>query len=253
MCSSMLSSTRPRSLISRRVSPSRLATALLLALAACAPLPDTGQRKLSSQGIRPGVTALALEGIASIPERQARYRIDTPLRSQPSEMAVTLRRGADGGYLREETVRIPETSAAEAQLVATMVRQRDGRKAEVVGTDVILRGTEQVDRRGRTLVAERGGVRTAFAPHDCRATLGTCRTVRTGPDGQGEPLVVETSELGGIWRETVRRDRERDPASRGKLLRESLYSLDHAGMLVDMNRMDHEKTLGQYQEIRRVE
>ena len=30
---------------------------LLLALAACAPLPDSGQRKLTAQGIRPGTTA----------------------------------------------------------------------------------------------------------------------------------------------------------------------------------------------------
>lgn len=231
----------------------RLALALLLACAACAPLPDSGERKLSSQGVRPGVTAVALEGIASIPERQARYRINTPLRRQPSEMTVTMRPAGDGGYLREETVRIPETSSPEAQLVATMIRQRDGREAEVVGTDVILRGTERADRRGRTVVAERGGVRVAYAPHDCRATPGTCRTVRTGPDGREEPLLVETSELGGIWRETVRRDPERDPASRGALLRESLYSLDHAGMLVDMNRLEHEKTLGNYQEIRRVE
>ncbi len=77
--------------------------------------------------------------------------------------------------------------------------------------------------------------------------------MRTDPDGSQVPLVVETSELGGIWRETVRRDRERDPASRGALLRESLYSLDPAGMLIDMNRMDHEKDLGSYQEIRRVD
>ncbi len=253
MSSSMQSSRRQR-LSTRGVPrPLRLAGALLLALAACTPLPDSGQRKLSAQGIRPGVPAVALEGIGSVPERRVRYRIDTPLRRQPSEMVVTLRPGTDGGYLREETVRIPETSSAEARLVATMVRQRDGREAEVVGTDVILRGTEQVDGRGRTLVAERGGVRTAYAPHDCRATPGMCRTVRTGPDGSEEPLIVETSELGGIWRETVRRDPERDPASRGALMRESLYSLDHAGMLVDMNRIDHEKTLGSYQEIRRVD
>jgi hypothetical protein len=252
MSSSMPSSRPPRSSISVRLIRAAAGLALLAA-AACAPLPDTGQRKLSSQGIRPGVTAVVLAGVGSVPERQARYRIDTPLRRQPSEMAVTLRPGRDGGYLREETVRVPETSPAEAQLVATMIRQRDGREAEVVGTDVILTGTERLDRRGRTLTAERGGVRTDYAPHDCRATPGVCRTVRTGPDGREEPLVVETSELGGIWRETVRRDPERDPASRGALLRESLYSLDHAGMLVDMNRMDHEKTLGQYQEIRRVE
>jgi hypothetical protein len=225
----------------------------LLACAACAPLPDSGERTLSSQGIRPGATALALEGVASIPDRQANYRISTPLRSRPSEMAVRLRRGAGDGYLREETVRIPESSPAEARIVASMIEQRDGRQAEVVGTDVILRGREEVDRRGRTVVAESGGVRTAWTPHDCRATPGTCRTVRTGPDGRDEPLVVETSEFGGIWRETVRRDRERDPASRGALLRESLYSLDHAGMLIDMNRMDHEKSLGSYQEIRRVD
>lgn len=231
----------------------RLAAALLLGLAACGPLPDSGERKLTSQGIRPGVTAAALEGVGSIPERQAHYRIDTPLRTESSEMVVTLRPDANGGYVREETVRIPESSAAEARLIATMIRQRDGREAEVTGTDVILTGTERVDSRGRTTVSERGGVRTTYAPHDCRATPGICRMVRTGQDGTEVPLVVETSELGGIWRETVRHDAERDPASRGAPVRESLYSLDHAGMLVDMNRLDHEKTLGNYQEIRRVE
>jgi hypothetical protein len=151
----------------------------LLAAAACAPLPDTGQRKLSSQGIRPGVTAVVLAGVGSVPERQARYRIDTPLRRQPSEMLVTLRPAPDGGYLREETVRVPETSPAEAQLVATMIRQRDGREAEVVGTDVILTGTERLDRQGRTLVSERGGVRTAWA----RTTAGR----RKAPAGPSAP------------------------------------------------------------------
>jgi hypothetical protein len=252
MSSSMPSSRPPRS--STSVGLIRIAAGLaLLAAAACAPLPDTGQRKLSSQGIRPGVNAASLDVLGRVPERRVRYLIHTPLRSMPSEMAVTLRPANDGGYVREEIVRIPESSPSEAQIVATMVRQRDGREAEIVGNDVILRGTERADARGRTLLAERGGVRTAFAPHDCRATLGLCRTVRTGPDGRDEPLVVETSELGGIWRETVHRDAEREPASRGALVRESLYSLDPAGMLVDMNRMDHEKDLGSYQEIRRVE
>ncbi len=247
-------SSRPPRLSSRGLAgPLRLAGALLLGLAACGPLPDSGERKLSSQGIRPGVTAATLQGVGSIPERTAHYRISTPLRSEASEMVVTMRPDAGGGYVRDETVRIPESSAAEARLIASMVRQRDGRQAEVVGTDVVLRGTERVDRRGRTTVSERGGVRTTYAPHDCRATPGICRMVRTGPDGSEVPLVVETSELGGIWRETVRRDAERDPASRGALVRESLYSLDHAGMLVDMNRLDHERDLGSYQEIRRVE
>ncbi len=251
MSSSMPLSRPRRSSIS--VGLIRTAAGLaLLAAAACAPLPDTGQRKLSSQGIRPGVNAASLEVLGSVPERRVRYLIHTPLRSQPSEMAVT-QSPATGGYVREEIVRIPESSPAEAQIVATMVRQRDGREAEIIGNDVILRGTERADARGRTTLAERGGMRTAFAPHDCRATLGTCRVVRTGPDGREEPLVVETSELGGIWRETVRRDPARDPASRGALVRESLYSLDPAGMLVDMNRMDHEKDLGSYQEIRRVD
>jgi hypothetical protein len=226
---------------------------VLLALAGCAPLPDSGERKLTSQGVRPGATAAALEDVASIPEQQARYLIHTPLRRQPSELTVTLGPGAGGGYARQETVRIPESSPAEARIVASMVRQRDGRAAEVVGTDVILSGTDRLDRRGRTVAAESGGVRTAYAPHDCRATPGICRTVRTGPDGEAVPLVVETSELGGIWRERVRRDRERDPASRGRLVRESIYSLDRTGMLVDMNRIDHEKDLGSYQEIRRVD
>jgi hypothetical protein len=245
--------SRPRR-SSINADPIRAAAGLaLLAAVACAPLPDTGQRKLSSQGIRPGVNAASMEVLGHVPERRVRYLIDTPLRSQPSEMAVTQSPATDGGYVREEIVRIPESSPAEAQIVATMVRQRDGREAEVVGNDVILTGTDRADRRGRTMLAERGGVRTTWTPHDCRATLGTCRTVRTGPGGREEPLVVETSELAGIWRETIRRDVERDPASRGALVRESLYSLDHAGMLVDMNRMDHEKTLGQYQEIRRVE
>ena len=252
MSSSMPSSRPPRSLTS--VGLVRTAAGLaLLAAAACAPLPDTGQRKLSSQGIRPGVNAAAMDVLGRVPERQVRYLIHTPLRSEPSEMAVTLSPAADGGYVRDEVVRIPESSPAEARIVASMLRQRDGREAEIVGNDVILRGTELADGRGRTTIAERGGVRTAWAPHDCRATLGTCRTIRTGPDGRDEPLVVETSELGGIWRETIRRDPERDPARRGALVRESLYSLDHAGMLVDMNRMDHEKDLGRYQEIRRVE
>ena len=251
MSSSMPSSKPPRSSISALI---RAAAGLaLVAATACAPLPDTGQRKLSSQGIRPGVNAASMEVLGRVPERQARYLIHTPLRSEPSELAMTQSPVTDGGYVREETVRIPESSPAEARIVASMVRQRDGREAEIVGSDVILRGTERADARGRTLLAERGGVRTAWAPHDCRATLGTCRTVRTGPDGRDEPLVVETSELGGIWRETIRRDPERDPARRGALVRESLYSLDHAGMLVDMNRMDHEKDLGSYQEIRRVD
>ena len=39
----------------------------------------------------------------------------------------------------------------------------------------------------------------------------------------------------------------------GELLQESLYSLDEQAVLIDMNRLDHDKAFGGYQEIRRVE
>ena len=138
-------------------------------------------------------------------------------------------------------------------MIASMVRQRDGRSADVVGTDVILRKRDVIDNRGRTLSSDRGGVQLTFDPHDCRATIGTCRAVRVGSDGEKVPIVVETSELGGIWRSEIRRDPERDPASRGALIEEAIYSVDANAVLIDMNRVDHEKDLGQYQEIRRVD
>lgn len=232
----------------------RIATGLaLLALAACAPLPESEERRLTSQGVRPGATAETVEEVTLPVGRLFRYTIETPLRRQPTEMAVILRRTAEGGFLREGTVRIPETSVTEARLIATMVRQNDGSKAEVVGTDVILRGLDQVDRRGRTQVSDRGGVRVSFAPHDCHATRGTCRFTRTGQDGREEHLVVETSELGGLWREQTRRDPQRNPGGRGALVGESIYSVDENAVLIDMNRIDHERVLGKYQEIRRVE
>lgn len=227
---------------------------MLLALAACEPLPKSDVAKLSSQGIRPGVTSSAGFDQVSPPVGElVRYRIMSPLRDEPSELSVTYRPATDGGFLREETVRIPETSIVEARMIASMVRQRDGRSADVVGTDVILREQDRIDSRGRTLHSDRGGVQLSFDPHDCRATLGTCRTTRTGPEGDEVPLLVQTSELGGIWRSEIRRDPERDPASRGALLEETIYSVDENAVLIDMNRVDHEKDLGQYQEIRRVE
>ncbi len=227
---------------------------MLLALAACAPLPKSDLGKLSSQGVRPGATSAAGFDQASPPVDQlVRYQILSPLRDDPSELSVIFHPGENGGFVREETVRIPESSIVEARMIASMVRQRDGRAADVVGTDVILRELDQIDHRGRTLHSDRGGAQLTFEPHDCRATLGTCRTTRIDTDGEQVPLLVQTSELGGIWRSEIRRDPERDPASRGALLEETIYSVDENAVLIDMNRIDHEKDLGQYQEIRRVE
>lgn len=225
---------------------------LAFALVACAPLPQGGERQLTAEGVRPGVGA-AHDFAAATPPLDApvAYVIRTPLRDEPNRMEVVLTR-ADGGYVRSETVRIPESSVPEAQLIATMVRQRDGRSAEVEGTDVVLRATDRLDPLGRTMVSDRG-VRTAWEPHDCRGVIGECRTVRINPDGRREHVVVTTSEAVGVWREQLRRDPARDPQGRTTLLREAYYSLDAGGMLIDMNRIDHERDLGGHQEIRRVE
>ncbi len=234
----------------RALAPLLLAT--VLALAACAPLPGGGQRQLTAEGIRPGVGAP--RAVAATPPlgMPVRYQIHTPLREAPNAMEVVLQRDGDG-YLRTETVRIPESSGPEARLIATMVRQRDGRSAEVEGTDVVLRTRDRLDARGRTLASDLGGVQVRWDPHDCRAVVGECRTARTNPNGRVDYLAVTTSETGGIWHETIRRDPARDLQGRTTLLQESLYSLDATGMLIDMNRIDHERDLGGYQEIRRVQ
>jgi hypothetical protein len=225
---------------------------LLLALAGCVPLPESSQRQLTSEGVRPGAGSEALDRAKPVGEA-FRYSIATPLRSEPSEMTVTFRRGDGGRYLREEIVRISEKTAPEAKLIAAMVRQRDGRQAEIVGSDVILRAADRIDRRGRTRRSDRDGLRVSYQPHDCRATLGECRAVRTDPDGRPSYLLVRTGESGGIWHEQVRHDPARDPQGRTDLLTESFYSLDANGVLVDMNRIDHGRDLGSYQENRRGE
>ena len=225
----------------------------LLVLAACAPLPEDGPRQLTAEGIRPGVVAPNDFGADQPPlGTPVRYLIQTPLRERPNEMTVVIDRN-EGGLVRTETVRIPESSAAEARLIATMIRQRDGRAAVVEGTEVVLRAVELLDPQGRTVASDRGGAIVRWDPHDCHGTPGECRTVRTDADGRTRHLVVTTSETGGIWREEVRRDPSRDPQGRATLLQESFYSLDEDGLLLDMNRLDHERDLGGYQEIRRVE
>ena len=226
---------------------------LLLALAACAPLPDGGPRQLSAEGIRPGVGAARGFAAARPPlGTPITYAIRTPLRDAPNEMQVVLQ-PRDGGYTRAETVRIPESSAVQANIIAAMVRQRDGRAAEVVGTDVVLRARDELDPLGRCISSDRGGIRIGWDPHDCRATLGECRTVRHDPDGRTNHLIVTTTEADGIWREQVRLDPARDPQGKTTLLEEAFYSLDENGLLIDMNRLDHERDLGNYQEIRRVQ
>lgn len=224
---------------------------LLLALAACAPLPQGGERQLTAGGVRPGVGA-AHDFAAATPPlgTPVRYRVQTPLRDAPNEMEVVLE-PRDGGYLRTETLRIPESSAVEANIIAGMVRQREGRTAEVQGTDVVLRAREEVDRLGRTVRSDRGGPVVAWTPHDCRATPGECRTVRA-VNGRPDHLLVTTTETGGIWREQVRLDPARHPQGLDRVLEEAFYSLDESGLLIDMNRLDHERDLGGYQEIRRV-
>ncbi len=135
----------------------RLVPGMML-LAACAPLPKSDAGKLSAQGVRPGVTSAAGFDQASPPiDQLVRYEIMSPLRDAPSELAVTYRADQNGGFVRDETVRIPESSIVEARMIASMVRQRDGRAADVVGTDVILRERDQIDQRGRTLRSDRGG------------------------------------------------------------------------------------------------
>jgi hypothetical protein len=229
-----------------------VALALLLALAACAPLPEGGQRQLTAEGIRPGIGAAHDLGAARPPlGTTVRYLIHTPPRDEPSELEVSLER-REGGYIRSETVRIPESSAVEAGLIASMIGQRDGRAAVVEGTDVVLGARDLTDALGRTVEADRGGPVIRWDPHDCRATPGECRTVRTNPDGRSDPLVVTTIETNGIWRREVRRDPASDLPGRSTLLEEAFYSLDEDGLLIDMNRLDHERDLGGYQEIRRA-
>ena len=230
-----------------------VAFALLLALAACAPLPEGGPRQLTAEGVRPGIGAAHDLAAARPPlGTPVRYLIHTPLRDEPSTLEIRLDR-REGGYLRSETVRVPERSAAEARLIATMIGQRDGRAAAVEGTDVVLGARERTDALGRTVEADRGGgAVTRWDPHDCRATPGECRTVRTNPDGRADPLVVTTTEAGGIWRREVRRDPASDLPGRTTLLEEAFFSLDEDGLLIDMNRLDHERDLGGYQEIRRA-
>jgi hypothetical protein len=225
----------------------------LLLLAACAPLPDGGPRQLTAEGIRPGVGASHDFGAGQPPlGTPVRYLIHTPVRERPNEMMVVIDRSA-GGLVRTETVRIPESSATEARLIATMIRQRDGRAAVVEGTEVVLRAIELLDPQGRTVASNRGGAVVRWDPHDCHGTPGECRTARTDADGRTRYLVVSTTETGGIWREEVHRDPSRDPQGRATLLQESFYSLDDDGLLLDMNRLDHERDLGGYQEIRRVD
>lgn len=241
-------------MISRvRVSLRIAAGLALVALAACGPLPDSGGRELTAEGIRPGATSDVKLDRPKPVETSTRYLIATPFRNEPSEMTVTLRRGSGGGYVRDAVVRMSQDNPAEAKLVATMLRQGDDRQTEIVGSDVVLRATDQIDRHGRTVSSERGGVRISYDPHDCRATLGECRTVRTDPDGRPTYLLVRTTESEGIWREEIRRDPARDPQGRTTLMQETFYSLDENGFLIDMNRIDHERDIGRYQEIRRAE
>jgi hypothetical protein len=224
----------------------------LLVLAACAPLPE-GPRELTAEGIRPGVGAAHdFAAARRAPGAPLRYLVHTPLRERPNEMEVLLER-RDGGWLRTETVRIPESSAAQARLIATMIGQRDGRAAVVEGTEVVLRSRDLLDPLGRTIASDRGGAVVRWDPHDCRATLGECRAARTDPDGRTRHLVVTTTETAGVWREEIRRDPSRDPQGRTTLMQESFYSLDEDGALIDMNRLDHERDIGGYQEIRRVD
>lgn len=226
---------------------------LLLALAACAPLPESGGRALTAEGVRPGVGAAhdlaAAQPPMGIP---LRYQARNLVRDRLNTMEVVFA-PAEGGYTRTETIRIPESSAPAAALIAAMVRQREGRAAEVDGSDVLLRAIDRTDTLGRTLASDRGGLVFRWKPHDCRATPGDCRTTRTGPGSRPEHLIVTSTETGGVWREQVRRDPSRDPQGRTTLLAESYFSLDQGGVLIDMNRLDHERDLGNYQEIRRVD
>ena len=225
---------------------------LLLALVACAPVPEG--RKLTSDTIRPGVTAgHDFEAITPPVDRVVKYRIETPLRREGSEMELTIRRATGGRLERAETIRIPAKSVADARVIAAMVRQRNGRGAEVTGTDVILRATARIDRRGRASVTENGIGRITYTPHDCHATLGLCQMTRTGIDGLKEFLTVRTTESGGIWNEEIRYDPARDPKGRSDVVRESVYSVDKFAMLIDANQIRHDRAVGKYQEIRRVE
>ena len=224
----------------------------MAALAACAP-PKPAPRVLDGAGLTPGIGADAIDAVTPPAEGATfRYAIATPLRNDPSAMTVTIARTGET-VERRQVVRIPASSMADARVIAVMAEQSDAREAEIDGTDVILRAVETADRRGRLLSTDFGATRVTYDPHDCFATTGLCKTVRTGADGRQRFLAVQTSEQGGIWREEIRLDPGRDPQGRSDLIRETLYTVDASGMLIDLNRIDHDKTLGQYQEIRRVE
>ncbi len=223
-----------------------------LALAACVPAP--GERQITPDGIRPGVSSSHdFRAVRPPVGTTIRYSIRTPLREQPSEMVVIISKGNSGQFIRSETVRIPGKSATDARTIATMVRQRNGRRAQIDGTDVIVRNSDRIDRRSRMLSADEGPAQVTYAPHDCHATPGLCRMTRTDPDGTVVYLVANTSETSGVWSEEVRYDPERDPEGRDGLVRQSVYSIDESAQVIDVNQIRYDRTLGKYQEIRRVE
>lgn len=205
---------------------------VFLALAACTPTPT--RVLIPEDGLRPGVGAdFAFDTVRPRIGQRVIYRYSDGF--TPFEVRENWRIArAEGGLFRLTGQRETIIEGIDLEDAVADFRANFGdAPVKVAGDRLVEPLSATVDRRMRaTQVA--GPVQSSrFAPHDCFATLGTCRYTRTGPVGETQYVISETTEADGIWRETRYTDPERDPSGRKRLLGETAYTMDSQALVID--------------------
>jgi hypothetical protein len=148
----------------------------------------------------------------------------------PTTGVTRIRKSGDNQYLHAGNLVQRITDPSSRKFVEALLKRNPSSAAKLQGNRMLLPVTALTDARNRTIRSSFGGSEVAYAPHDCFATLGECRTTKVSPGKGRENLKVVTTQEGGFWRE---RTYLVQPGP-DKVVSDSLYSIDRNALIIDM-------------------
>lgn len=207
---------------------------LLLAAAVTGCALPVGRIPLSGDGLRPGVGAgFAFDTVRPRVGQRVIYRFeggDGPFEVR-GDWRIAAGRGDRFQLKGQIQTIVPGIDLTDT--VADFARRFGRSPLQAEGDRLVMPFDAVVDRRMRTISSRSLFDRSTYAPHDCFATLGTCRFTQTDEAGRVRHLVSETTEAGGIWREVRRYDPTRDPGRSTALAMELVYTVDKSALIID--------------------
>lgn len=210
------------------------------ALAGCT-APDPESLSSPVEGIRPGEgSSLAFASIDPPDGLRNQWSLDWD--DSPVSMVVDLEITQTGPnrYAHEGHADISVYNVGQGRVLTVLRLNNPGVDFQLVDGKARTSMLGVTDNRYRGIEVDgilSDGLR--YEPHDCFATLGTCRYTSFIDGDEEESLILETTEEGGIWRTTARLDPEQHNG-RDTIKWIRAYSIDENAVLIDSNRLDIE-------------